>query len=144
MLGEAFGEVLAVGKSADALPLPFVVLDDGSALRAPIVGVAAGLRLAESGRIVALPVDVPLVTPQALVVLAEAGVGVDAAVPETGPLPGAYARSALPVLERRLAAGKLALHEALEELERRVVQVDEALLANVNTPADLQAIAARG
>ncbi|MGH3007774.1 MAG: molybdenum cofactor guanylyltransferase, partial [Gaiellaceae bacterium] len=44
LLSEAFDEVLAVGKASDRLPLPFPVLDDGSELRAPIVGVAAGLR----------------------------------------------------------------------------------------------------
>ena len=103
---------------------------------------AAGLRLAETERIVALPVDLPLVSPHVLTALGEAATGVDAAVPQTGPLPGAYARSALTVLERRIAAGKLALHEALEELETRVVPVDAALLANVNTPGDLETIAA--
>jgi molybdopterin-guanine dinucleotide biosynthesis protein A len=61
----------------------------------------------------------------------------DAAVPQTGPLPGAYRRSALAVLERRLAAGDLALREALDELDARVVRIDPAQLANVNTPDDL-------
>jgi hypothetical protein len=41
------------------------------------------------------------------------------------------------VLERRVAAGELALYRALEELEVRVVELDEDLLANMNTPADL-------
>ena len=41
------------------------------------------------------------------------------------------------MLERRVAAGELALYRALEELEVRVIEVDEELLANVNTPADL-------
>jgi molybdopterin-guanine dinucleotide biosynthesis protein A len=58
-------------------------------------------------------------------------------VPATGPLPGAYRKSALPVLERRLVAGELALYRALEELEVRVVETDENELRNVNTPADL-------
>ena len=61
----------------------------------------------------------------------------DAAVPQTGPLPGAYARSALSVLERRLAAGELSLRRALAELDTRVVELDERLLVNANTPADL-------
>jgi molybdopterin-guanine dinucleotide biosynthesis protein A len=59
-------------------------------------------------------------------------------VPQTGPLPGAYRRSALPVLERRIQAGDLALHRALGELVTRVVQQDGDLLRNVNTPADLR------
>jgi molybdopterin-guanine dinucleotide biosynthesis protein A len=59
---------------------------------------------------------------------------------QTGPLPAAFARGALPVLERRLAAGELRLAEALHELEARVVELDEAQLANANTPAELAAI----
>ncbi|MGH3045820.1 MAG: molybdenum cofactor guanylyltransferase, partial [Gaiellaceae bacterium] len=62
VLEEAFDDVLAVGKAADALPLPFPVLDDGSELRAPIVGVAAGLRLTPTELCVFLPTDMPWVT----------------------------------------------------------------------------------
>jgi molybdopterin-guanine dinucleotide biosynthesis protein A len=136
-LAEAFGSVLAVGKSSDELALPFPVLDDGSDTRAAIVGVAAGLRLAPTERCVFLPTDMPLVPSELLRSLAVAAEGRDAAVPQTGPLPGAYRRAALPVLERRIARGELALRDALAELRTRVVAADEALLANVNTPADL-------
>ena len=143
MLEEAFGSVLVVGKAADALPLPFPVLDDGSDVRAAIMGVVAGLRHSASDRAVFLPTDMPFVTPELLLSLADAVAGVDAAVPQTGPLPGAYRRSALPVLDRRIAARDLALHRALAELESRVVEVDPALLRNVNTPADLVATTRR-
>ncbi|HEY7691694.1 MAG TPA: molybdenum cofactor guanylyltransferase [Gaiellaceae bacterium] len=128
-------ERLAVGKHEDGLELPFGVLDDGTDVRAPIAGVVAGLRAATHERCVVLPVDTPSVTPAALEALAAAGG--DAAVPQTGPLPGAYSRSALPVLERRLAAGELALRSALAELDVRAVMIDPHLLANVNTPDDL-------
>jgi molybdopterin-guanine dinucleotide biosynthesis protein A len=53
-------------------------------------------------------------------------------------LPAAFRKTALPVLERRLTAQELALHEALAELETREIHVDEALLANVNTPDELR------
>jgi molybdopterin-guanine dinucleotide biosynthesis protein A len=139
-LGDAFPHRLAVGKDADQLGFPFPLLDDGIAVRAPIAGVIAGLREAPTDVAVFLPVDCPLMTPQALRALAEACA--DAAVPATGPLPGAYAKSALPVLERRLAAGDLALHEALEELDVRQVELDEELLANVNTERDLDRLRA--
>ena len=59
----------------------------------------------------------------------------------TGPLPGAYRKSALPALQRRLAAERLALRDALAELDTRTVELDEALLANVNTPDDLRRLA---
>jgi molybdopterin-guanine dinucleotide biosynthesis protein A len=136
-LAEAFGRVIVVGKAADALPLPFPVEDDGSDVRAAIVGVAAALRLARAEVVVVLPTDMPLVTVDLLVSLADALGDADAVVPQTGPLPGAFRRTALPALERRIASGDLALHRALAELETRVVQCDERLLANVNEPADL-------
>ena len=136
-LTEAFSRVVVVGKAADRLPLPFPLVDDESTVRAPIVGVAAALRAAVDELVVALPTDVPTATPGLLVELADAAEGLDAAVPETGPLPGAYRRSALPVLERRIAAGDLALRDALRELRTRVVPVDPAVLRNVNTPGDL-------
>lgn len=137
LLDEAFDDVIAVGKAADALPLPFRVLDDGSETRAPIVGVAAALRLADAAVCVVLPTDMPWVTPALLRGLADGAHGVDVAVPPTGPLPGAYRRTALPVLGRRIAAGELALRDALAELRVQVVECDEALLENVNTPGDL-------
>ena len=136
-LADAFSRVVVVGKVSDALPLPFPLVDDGSDVRAPIVGVAAALRAAPDDLVVVLPTDVPSATPELLAELAEAAEGVDAAVPDTGPLPGAYRRSALPVLERRIALGELALRDALSELRTRVVAVDPALVQNVNTPDDL-------
>jgi molybdopterin-guanine dinucleotide biosynthesis protein A len=79
----------------------------------------------------------PLVRPALLLALAGAAQGIDAAIVQTGPLPGAYRRSTLPVLERRIAAGELALHRALAELEHCIVEADLDELKNVNTPADL-------
>jgi molybdenum cofactor guanylyltransferase len=134
-------ERLALGKAADGLALPFPVVDDGTEVRAPLAGVVAGLRRARFDVAVFLPVDCVSVTPSALRELAAACA--DAAVPPTGPLPGAYRRSALPVLERRLRAGDLALRDALGDLDTRVVDLDSALLANVNTPADLSEQAER-
>jgi molybdopterin-guanine dinucleotide biosynthesis protein A len=138
VLTEAFARVLVIGKAADGLELPFPLVDDGSDLRAPIVGVAAALREAAADVCVVLPTDMPRVTPGLLRSLAAAVTeGLDTAVPQTGPLPGAYRHSALPVLERRIAAGELALHAALADLRARVVDCDEGLLANINEPADL-------
>jgi molybdopterin-guanine dinucleotide biosynthesis protein A len=135
-------ERLALGKAADALPLPFSVRDDGYEVHAPLAGLVAGLRAARNELVVALPVDMPRITEEALRALAAACV--DAAVPQTGPLPGAYRRSALPVLERRLGAGELKLRDALEKLEVRVVELEQALLANVNRPEDLARLASAG
>jgi molybdopterin-guanine dinucleotide biosynthesis protein A len=132
--------VIAVGKAGDALPLPFPVLDDGSDERAAIVGVTAGLRLADAEVCVVLPTDMPFVTAELLGSLATAvGEEDDAAVVQTGPLPGAFrTQSVLPVLERRIASGDLKLQDALAELETRVVASDPDLLRNINTPDDLR------
>ena len=137
LLSETFEDVIVVGKEADGLRLPFPVLDDGSEVRAPIVGLAAGLRAAESDLAVVLPTDMPLLSRELLVRLADGAQGVDAAVPQTGPLPGAYRKSALPVFERRIESGDLALYRALEELSVNVLELAEDELRNVNTRADL-------
>jgi len=137
LLTDAFGRVLAVGKAADELRLHFAVEDDGSEVRAPIVGLAAALRLAETDLCVVLPTDMPLVSEDLLRRLADGAEGVDAAVAQTGPLPGAYRKSALPVLERRIAAADYALYRALAELSVHVVELDEDQLRNVNTPEEL-------
>jgi len=134
VLGEACEECLAVGKEGDRLELPFPLLDDGTDVRAPIAGVVAGLRAASYETCVVLPVDCPLVTPVALRALGEA-----VAVPQTGPLPGAYSNAMLAELERRLAAGEL----SLRGVNRTVLELDPSLLADVDTPADLRALAAR-
>jgi molybdopterin-guanine dinucleotide biosynthesis protein A len=135
VLGTACDERLAFGKARDELPLPFAVHDDEIAVRAPLAGIVAALRAAKSDVCVFLPVDVPFVTPELVRELGDACR--DAAVPPGSPLPGAYSRSALPVLERRLAAGELALRDALTELDVATIEVDRRLLVNVNAPEQL-------
>jgi len=129
ILGDAFETRLAVGKGG--LGLPFDVVVEPAEPRAPIAGVVAALHAAETEVAVFLPVDCPLVTPALLREL-----GAARAVTQTGPLPGAYARSDLPELERRLATGDYSLRGVNE----RVVEVDPRLLANANTPAELSAL----
>jgi molybdenum cofactor guanylyltransferase len=140
-LGEVSDERIAVGKAADELQLPFPLVDDGTAVRAPLAGVVAGLEAAAHDLCVFLPVDTPLVTARLLRALAVGCDRVDAAVPQTGPLPGAYRRSALPALHQRLAGERLSLRGALAELRTVTVQCDEDLLVNVNTPTDLSRLA---
>jgi molybdenum cofactor guanylyltransferase len=133
VLDAACDEVLVVGKAGE---LPFEVLDDDADVRAPIAGVVAGLRAARYHVAVFLPVDCPWVTAELLRGLGEACH--DAAVPQTGPLPGAWAKTALPLLETLLAAGgPLSLHGTYDDLDVVVVEVDPQLVADVDTPADL-------
>ena len=135
LLGEVCDEVLAVGKAADRLELPFPVVDDGRESRAPVFGVIAALRAARHERCLVLPVDCPLVTPAALRALVAAE-----AVSPTGPLPGVYGRWLLPELERRAARGEL----SLRGVNLNVAALDERLFANVNTRAELAAAAFAG
>ena len=128
-LGEAFSARLAVGKGELELPFPVVV--EPAEPQAPLVGVIAGLRAAATEAAVFLPVDCPLVTAELL-----RDLGAARAVTQTGPLPGAYSRSDLPELERRLLSGEW----SLRGVNPRVLEADPRLLANVNTPAELSAL----
>ena len=128
-LGEACDERIAVGKGD--LALPFEVLVEPPEPQAPIAGVVAGLRAAANEIAVFLPVDGPLVTPQLLRELGE-----HAAVPQTGPLPGAYTKDDLPELERRLAARDF----TLRGVNLRIRQVDVGLLTDVDSPHALSAL----
>jgi molybdopterin-guanine dinucleotide biosynthesis protein A len=128
-LGEAFDERIAVGK--EDLGLPFPILVEPEEPQAPIVGVIAGLRAAAHDDAVFLPVDCPLVTVELLRTLGEQG-----AVPQTGPLPGAYSKADLPELERRLARGEW----SLRGVNPKVLQVAEDALVNVNTREELSAL----
>jgi molybdopterin-guanine dinucleotide biosynthesis protein A len=136
LLGEMCDERIAVGKGSDALDLPFELLDDGTDVRAPLAGVVAGLRAAAHEIAVVIPVDMPMLTAEALGQLAEACR--DVAIPASGPLPGAYRSTALPALELALATGRLALRDAIAGLDVAVVDLEASVLLNVNTPDDVQ------
>jgi molybdopterin-guanine dinucleotide biosynthesis protein A len=135
LLEEACDEVLAVGKQADGLALPFAVLDDGVADRAPVHGVLAGLRHATHDRCVVVPVDCPLLTPGALRALGES-----LTVAPGGPLPGAYAKAMVPLLDGRVAAGEL----SLRGVNPAVTELDERLFLDVDTRAELDELARPG
>jgi molybdopterin-guanine dinucleotide biosynthesis protein A len=136
LLGETCDERLAIGKRDDSLDLPFEMLDDGIDVRAPIAGVVAGLRAAKNDLAVVIPVDVPLLTAASVLELADACR--DVAMPPSGPLPGAYRRSALPALELALAEDRLVLRDAIAGLDVAIVELDARQLINVNTPGDVQ------
>ena len=123
LLGEVCDERLAVGRGGLA--------DPGTG---PVAAIAAGLRAAAHELAVVIPVDMPLLTPGALRLLADASR--DAATAQHGPLPCAVARRALPAFE----TGERRLRTVLDGLDTARVELEEALLANVNTPADLDTL----
>jgi molybdopterin-guanine dinucleotide biosynthesis protein A len=135
VLAAVCDEVLVVGKRGE---LPFEMIDDGTEVRAPIAGVVAGLRAARNEVTVVVPVDCVRITADVVRALGDACR--DAAVPQTGPLPGAWAKSALPLLEARLATGPLALYRTYDELDVARVEVDPEILIDVDLPHELAAL----
>jgi molybdopterin-guanine dinucleotide biosynthesis protein A len=124
LLGEACKERLVVGRGG----LP----DPGTG---PVAAIAVGLRATTRQLAVVIPVDMPLLTVDALHALAAACR--DAAVAQRGPLPCAVARRALPAFE----TGERRLRVVLNGLDTTHVELDERLLENVNTRADLDTLA---
>jgi len=131
LLGEICDERVAVGE-VEGLPFP-ALADVGTG---PVAAIAAGLRNAAHEVAVVVPVDMPLLTGEALRALAAACR--DAAVAQAGPLPCAVARRTLPAFE----AGERRLRTVLAGLDTARVELEERLLANVNEPGDLNRIAA--
>ena len=136
LLGEACDERFAVGRG---IGLPFPTLPDAVFGGGPLGGIVAGLRAASHEVVVVIPVDMPLLTVDSLHTLADACR--DVAVPQTGPLPGAYAKRALPELERALDHGDFALRHVVAGLDTASVRLADDVLANVNTRNDLEQLA---
>jgi molybdenum cofactor guanylyltransferase len=136
LLGDACVERFAVGRD---IGLPFPTLPDAVLGAGPLGGIVAGLRAATHHIAVVIPVDMPLLTVASLQALADACR--DVAVPESGPLPGAYAKRALPELERALDRGDFALRHVIAGLDTAVVRLADDVLANVNTRNDLERLA---
>jgi molybdenum cofactor guanylyltransferase len=130
LLGEACDERVAVGR-LEGLPIPSLA-DAGTG---PVAAIAEGLRRTTHEVAVVVPVDMPLLTREALGVLARACR--DAAVAQAGPLPCAVARRTLPAFE----TGERRLRTVLDALDTVDVVLEERLLLNVNTRADLDTLA---
>ncbi len=127
----------------------------------PLGGLDTALGAARDDTVLVIAGDMPFLTAEFLEYLArmasDAGSmgnpgnpgNIDAAVPRTAlgthPLAAAYRRACQPRVRARLAAGELAMRGLLEELQVLEIGHDAnarfgdpgRLLANVNTPADL-------
>ena len=136
LLGDACEERFAVGRG---IGLPFPTLPDAVFRGGPLAGIVAGLRAGSHDVAVVIPVDMPLLTVASLHALADACR--DVAVPQSGPLPGAYAKRVLPDLERALDRGDFALRHVIAGLDAALVRLADDLLANVNTQNDLERLA---
>ena len=123
--------------------------------RVPGCGPLGGLdaALAAGDDVVAIVAcDMPFITTAFLRHLLDLAREADAVVPRTErgyhPLCAAYTRACLPAVARRLAEGRLAMTGLLEDVHVRELTAREIdafgdprrLLANVNTPADYEAL----
>ncbi len=117
----------------------------------PLAGLSAALAAAgDAEAVVCLAGDLPFLAPALLTALRDGAPAADALAPRPAgraePLCARYALRVRDVVDARLAAGRLALHELLAELA--TVWLDDAALAtldpqglsfiNLNTPDDLR------
>ena len=116
----------------------------------PLGGVHAALTAADDcDAVICLAGDLPFVAPALLAALRDRAPGVDAVAPRSSrgiePLCARYARALLPVVDARVRAGELAIHELLERGgvdwiaagELAALDPDGRSFFNVNTPEDL-------
>ena len=143
--------VLVVGRARpNDWPLPAVTFaEDDQPGRGPLGGLATALRLSPIS-VLTVACDLPRLTGDALrwlaVRAAEQAGPHGLAIRNGGqwePLFSVYAPACLPLIEQRLAAGRLSLHGLFEEGEFGRVDAPDwvaAQLVNVNTPDDLRLI----
>jgi molybdopterin-guanine dinucleotide biosynthesis protein A len=153
LLASLFEEVLLVGGTPPA-DAPGRVAGDIEGPRCALRGLASALAAASAPRVLVVATDLPLLSEElvlALVAFPEA----DAVVPRTPdgahPLCALYARErVLEVARANLAAGRLALHLVLAEVETRwlegpdlaAVDPEGVALLNANHPEDLARVEA--
>lgn len=153
-LGEVVGEVVLADGGRDLLRGVAASVVDGPG-HGPAAGVL-GAALARPGRaLLVLACDLPGVSVGLLRTLAVEAPAAGLVIPRwrrgVEPLCARWGPGAVDALARRVAAGRLDLHGVAEEPDLRVATVEgtalealgdpEVLLANVNTPADLEAVA---
>ena len=149
-LRAALHDVMIVAKADTELPsLPGItVWIEPSTPRHPIVGITHALALADRRPVLIAAADMPFLTPGVVEWLASADPGRSPAVIATHggrlhPLLGCYQPQAAVPLAAALAAGDVALTDAVLALRPRLIEIeDEETLFNINAPEDLLQAAA--
>lgn len=128
------------------------VLPDRLPGKGPLAGLDAALAWCPRPYLLAVACDMPHLDPRVLdLLLARRAPDIDIVVPYIAdrpePLCALYARSVAPVLERRLAAGRLRAADLMQDANLAVARVSEdewraldpelRALTNINTPDDL-------
>lgn len=136
-----FERVIAVERHGAEPPKIETIFEEAHEGEAPIFGVVRALRHAR-GRCFVLATDYPLITTALLAKLRAAFEKTAAPllmpVWEDAPQPlcAGYAPELLPLLERKIAEGRL----GLRDLQGETIAVTGRDLFNVNTPEDLQEV----
>jgi len=139
-------EVVCVGGDLEALrALGLRAEPDPRQGEGPLGGVISALELARSGvpAVVVVPCDLPWLhasVPELLVTRLAGSPDLDVACARTDrpePLCAAWRPACLPVLARAFEAGERAVRRAWAPLRRSEVEVDAALLRDVDRPEDL-------
>jgi molybdopterin-guanine dinucleotide biosynthesis protein A len=145
-LRAVLAEVAVVAKEATVLPpvgYGVLVWREPDEPRHPLAGVVEALRRAGGRPVVVLACDLPLVTPVLVRALAEGDAGgapalVARAEGRLQPLCARYEPAALALLEGFDGSGRVVTQ--IEALRPAVLEVEAALLRNVNTPQDAAAV----
>lgn len=144
-LAPPFAETLVAAGPTSPLPPslePLRVIDSWPGA-GPLAGIEAGLRAARGEWVFCVACDLPLVPLELARRLARAAQGHEAAVPRPAggrahPTCAVYARRAAPRLRQALERGERRLTAVVADLDVVWVEdLDERLLTNLNTPADL-------
>jgi molybdopterin-guanine dinucleotide biosynthesis protein A len=116
--------------------------------RHPLVGVVEALGLAGGSPVLVCPADLPFITPEVVERLARAPANGAPAVIATGadsgpqPLLGRYEPAAAQLLAPAARRAREPVREAVGAIRPRLLEVDEHILFNVNSPEDLLLAAA--
>lgn len=155
-LSQVADEILLVGaRTAPVVPgVTIRLVADRVSDAGPLGGLDAALAASRRDHVMIIAGDMPYVSAQLVAYLISLAEDADAVVPRTErgyhPLCAVYARRCEHAVAARLASGAFAMTDLLTEVRVRVVSRDEisafgdpdCLLANVNTPADLDRIEA--
>ena len=138
--------ILSANDAALGAGLSWTVVEDRFPGLGPGAGLHAALLASKKEALLCVPCDLPAFSEQAArCLLAQFPRGCAAMVCRDGagrlhPLCGIYTRQMLPVLERRLSAGRCRMTELLEDAPAAVLDtaalLPDDVFFNMNTPAD--------
>lgn len=153
-VGPIVARVVLVASAASrdlCVPDGVQVVEDRYPGNGPLGGICTGLLACPSDLALVVACDMPFLSRPLLRLLLDRAEGFEAVLPRHGdgylePLHAVYARSCLPTMEARLAAGRLALWELvadlrthyLDEEEYRPLDPEGLSFFNLNSPGDLE------